>query len=491
MIATAARPVPDSRSPAVVRTSVAAAGVAVALASAAWIVPAEWPTYAVCFAFAFAFSFVWLDSDAPTSVPHMATATAFVYIGGFPTLFVELAARSCAYPILYLAWRHAWRPLPRPLRPLVQADEARAHVARLDLAAMLGLATIGAAVRVGVVQLGRAGGVESLLAMVVVGEPTAYAVMGALSAWLPLPTGEYVVAAPHRLPAEDERVDVIFSAVLIVPLLVLLNVCGYVLYGLPGVAAFAVTSIAPHALVQMLIRRRHQLDAQHLAVQRKQAELEAFAYAVTHDLRPPVAGITQHADALLAARTYEVPDEARVEVKGIARLAAKMDAMIRALLNMARIVGAPEPVATVDLGAVVAEAIELLRPQIVARRIRVDVTTPLPAVPGQAVKLGHVFTNLIANAIRFVPEGSGSIEVSATRQDGAVVVAVRDNGIGVPAEYRRVIFEIFRRAPDGDGDGSGMGLAIVKRIVEGHGGVVWVESGAEAGAVFLVRLPAT
>ena len=80
---------------------------------------------------------------------------------------------------------------------------------------MLGLATMGSAVRVGVIQLARAAGIESLIAMIALGEPTAYAVMGALSARLPLPTAEYVVAAPQRLPAEDERVDVIFSAVLI------------------------------------------------------------------------------------------------------------------------------------------------------------------------------------------------------------------------------------------------------------------------------------
>src|SRR2546427_12138585 len=88
-----------------VRASVAAAGVALALASAAWIVPAAWPTYAVFFVFAFAFSFVWLDSDAPTSVAHMATATAFVYIAGFPVLVLELLARLVAYPLTFLAAR--------------------------------------------------------------------------------------------------------------------------------------------------------------------------------------------------------------------------------------------------------------------------------------------------------------------------------------------------------------------------------------------------
>ena len=118
----------------------------------------------------------------------MATATAFVYIAGFPILFLELLARSLAYPLIFLAARRGLIALPRPLRPLIQPDRTRARSARLDLAAMLGLATIGTSARVGVVAVARAAGVESLIAMIALGEPTAYAIMGALSAGLPLPT---------------------------------------------------------------------------------------------------------------------------------------------------------------------------------------------------------------------------------------------------------------------------------------------------------------
>src|SRR5262249_26450961 len=150
--------------------------------------------------------------------------------------------------------------LPRPLRPLASQDPAVARGARLDLAAMLGLATIGMASRVAVVQVARATGFNSLIAMIWMGEPVAYGVIGALDAWLPLPTGQYLVAAPHRLPAEDERVDVIFAAVLIVPFLVLLIVYGWLEHGLIGAAAWSLTSLAPHGLVQLLVRRRHLLD---------------------------------------------------------------------------------------------------------------------------------------------------------------------------------------------------------------------------------------
>jgi anti-sigma regulatory factor (Ser/Thr protein kinase) len=137
-------------------------------------------------------------------------------------------------------------------------------------------------------------------------------------------------------------------------------------------------------------------------------------------------------------------------------------------------VSEPEPVGIVDLGAITAQAVEVLRTHIAAQAVRVEVQQPLPTIPGQATKLRHVVSNLIGNAIRFVPPGVGVVGVSARREGRSVVLAVRDNGVGIPAEYHQAIFELFRRVPDGDGAeaGSGMGLAIVKQIVETHGGEV-------------------
>jgi signal transduction histidine kinase len=480
--------------PTAVRASVAAAGVALALASAAWIDPAQWRTYAVFLALAFAFSFVWLDSDAPTSVAHMATATAFVYIAGFPILFLELVARLAAYPLIFAAARRGLVALPRPLRPLAQGDPAAARSARLDLAAMLGLATIGSAARVAVVQVARAAGFKSLIAMIAMGEPIAYVVMGVLSLRLPLPTAQYVVA-PQRLPAEDERVDVIFAAVLIVPFLVLLIAYGWLQHGLVGAAAWSLTTLAPHGLVQLLVQRRHLLADRHAALERanatlarKQAEVEDFTYTVAHDLKAPLGAIGMTADGLLDG---ELGESARSDVARILRLSGETENMIVDLLGMVRIVSEPEAVETVDLGTVTAQALEVLQPHLAARAVQVDVTAPLPVIPGQATKLRHVVTNLVGNAIRFVPAGTGRIGVSAKRDGASVVLAVRDNGIGIPAEYHRAIFEMFRRVPDGGGEraGSGMGLTIVKRIVETHGGEVWVESTPGRGSVFRVKLP--
>jgi signal transduction histidine kinase len=284
--------------------------------------------------------------------------------------------------------------------------------------------------------------------------------------------------------------------VLIVPFLVLLIAYGWLEHGLVGAAAWSLTSLAPHGLVQLLVRRRHLLDERRVALERanaslarKQTEIEEFTYTVAHDLKAPVNAISMAADVLLEDG---LPDSARGDVGRILRLARGTENMIGDLLRMVRIVSEPEAVATIDLGEVTAQALELLQPHIAARGVQVDVATPLPAVPGQATKLRHVVANLVGNAIRFVPAGTGKIGVSAAREGPSVVLSVHDNGVGIAPEYQHAIFEMFRRVPNGDrGEaGSGMGLAIVKRIVETHGGQVWVESAPGAGSVFRVRLPA-
>lgn len=479
------------------RKAVASAGLLLSVASAAWIDPANWPTYAVFLALAFAFSFVWLDSEAPASVPHMATATAFLYIAGPSILFLELMARLAAYPLLFAAASGGLIELPRALRPLAQADPVAARQARLDFASMLGVATIGSVVRLGVVWA--ATGIESLIAIIAMGEPAAYAVMGALSWLLPLPTGVYLTVAPQRLPAEDARIDVIVSALAIVPFLVLMIVYGWLEHGLLGAAAWSLTTLPPHWLMQLLAKRRHLLDAQHLvltqataSLARKQQELEDFTYTVAHDLKAPLSAITMTADLLLDAHGGALPEAARRDVAEIMRRAGETENMIVELLRMVRVVTEPEPVEVVDLSVITARAVDMLRPHIAARDVRVEVGDALPCVLGQATKLGHVMSNLIGNALRFVPAGSGVVQVNARRDGPSVTIAVRDNGAGIPREYHEAIFEVFRRVPD-NGDsapGSGMGLAIVRRIVDAHGGNVTVQSAPGEGSVISVWLPA-
>ncbi len=209
-------------------------------------------------------------------------------------------------------------------------------------------------------------------------------------------------------------------------------------------------------------------------------------------MKAPLSSIAVAADRVRDEHGGELPAPVQADVARISGLAERAVRMIAELLAATKLVAEAEPVGTVDLGALMSEAIEELQPQIAERRIRVEVTTALPAIPGQAGKLRHVFVNLIGNAIRFVPAETGVVEIGAAQEDGCVVVLVRDNGVGIPAQYQETIFRMFGRVPGSvNGAGSGMGLAIVKRIVEAHGGSVWVSSQPGAGAAFSVRLPAS
>ena len=200
----------------------------------------------------------------------------------------------------------------------------------------------------------------------------------------------------------------IFSAVFIVPFVVLLISYGYLEHGLIGAAAWSLTSLAPHGLGQLLIRRRHLLDERRVALARKNREIEEFTQTVAHDLKVPLSAISMRTSMVLNGHGKALPDAARADLTSAIRLARQTETMVTDLLRMVRIVSEPEPVGTVDLGAITAEALEALQPHIAARGVRVNVTTPLPAVPGQPTKLGHVVANLLGNAIRFVPPGTGA-----------------------------------------------------------------------------------
>ena len=232
------------------------------------------------------------------------------------------------------------------------------------------------------------------------------------------------------------------------------------------------------------------------ALEEKQEELRSFVYTVTHDLKAPLSAILLTADLVLQRHGGALTAEGRDDLERIVRLAGGTEDMIRDLLEMFRITSRPEPRVAVDLGALVAEAVETLRPQIAAKGARI-VVGPLPRVRGEQWKLAHAVSNLLGNAVKYVPAGHGRIEVTSGVDDGFATLSVRDNGIGIPTAYQRNIFDVFGRVPDAEqvvdgaaAAGSGVGLAIVKRVAEAHRGSVAVESAPGRGSCFTLRLPA-
>jgi len=240
-------------------------------------------------------------------------------------------------------------------------------------------------------------------------------------------------------------------------------------------------------------RKRAEAELQamrdHLA--KTNAELEQFAYIASHDLRQPLRTISSYL-SLIERQLGEGLSGELHEFFGFAVGGAKrMDALITGLLDYSR-TGKSKADSQVDVQDVVADAVACLTKAIQDSQAEVTVAADLPQVQGDPVELSRLFQNLIGNALKYhAPDRPPQISVSAERQDGEWVIAVRDNGIGIAPQDRDRAFAIFQRLVARDEyEGTGIGLAICKKIVEHHGGRIWIESEPGQGSVFLIALPA-
>jgi len=221
-------------------------------------------------------------------------------------------------------------------------------------------------------------------------------------------------------------------------------------------------------------------------LRRSHAELERFADIAAHDLREPLMAITQ-----LTALLERGVDSQRAEI--IAHLRAAADhgsRLVDGLLDLARVGRGAPPAEPVDLRRVLEGLLDTLAPQIDAAGARVDVG-PLPVVRGVEGELARVFQNLLANALKFRGAAPPVVAVSAARSPREWTLTVADNGPGVSERNRERIFELFARGQvDGQAPGTGLGLAVCRKVVELHGGRIWVEPAPGGGSAFRLTLPA-
>jgi signal transduction histidine kinase len=235
-----------------------------------------------------------------------------------------------------------------------------------------------------------------------------------------------------------------------------------------------------------LERRAHALEA-------AQDELRTLLYAVTHDIKSPVNSILLIADLLREHPQVEREPTVRAELDRIIRLAGGTEDMIRDLFDFFQLMATREAPDWFELGPLMAETIETMRPQLAARGVVIEVG-PLPRIWGERRKIGRVVANLLSNAMQHAANGRGRVLVDGARERQQVRFSVGDNGTGIAPRYHAGIFELFGRVPredgvDDDRAGSGVGLAVVRRIVEAHHGYVWVDSDLGRGATFHVTLP--
>jgi PAS domain S-box-containing protein len=225
-------------------------------------------------------------------------------------------------------------------------------------------------------------------------------------------------------------------------------------------------------------------------LERSNAELDQFAYVASHDLKEPLILVSAYARMLEEKYGRDMDEEGRTFLGHVRHEAGRMKAMIDDLLDYSRVETRAEAACTVDLKEALDTALHTLAPRIEETGARIDIRGPLPAVEGSPAQFERLFRNLIGNALKFHGDQAPAVTVSAEQGDGEWTVAVRDNGIGIDPNKGDRIFDVFQRLHSQDEyGGTGMGLAICKRIVERHGGRIWVEPMAGGGSAFNFTVP--
>jgi light-regulated signal transduction histidine kinase (bacteriophytochrome) len=222
---------------------------------------------------------------------------------------------------------------------------------------------------------------------------------------------------------------------------------------------------------------------------RSNRDLEQFAYVASHDLQEPVRMVSVYVQLLQRRYGDRLDDRARQYIGRVADGARHMQTLIKDLLAYARAGTVHKELQPVDCGAAFDRAADHLAEAV--REARAEVTRgALPVVRGDATQLAQLFQNLIGNAIKFRSDRPARVRVAAERAGDCWQLSVRDNGIGIDPRYHDRLFTIFERLHGRDEyPGTGIGLAICKRIVERHGGRIWLESEPGQGTTFFFTLP--
>jgi PAS domain S-box-containing protein len=220
------------------------------------------------------------------------------------------------------------------------------------------------------------------------------------------------------------------------------------------------------------------------------AELEAFSYSVSHDLRAPLRSMQGFALALKDDYGPALDETGRDYAERIIGSAQRMEELIEDLLAYGRLGRSQISLVAVELEPLVTDVVQQMLPLIAERRATVKVNGRLPRVLGHSATLFSVLENLLTNALKFVePSVCPNVTLSADRHDGRVRLWVEDNGIGIDPTHHERIFKVFERLHGGDRfSGTGIGLAIVRRAVERLGGTHGLESTPGQGSRFWIEL---
>lgn len=225
-------------------------------------------------------------------------------------------------------------------------------------------------------------------------------------------------------------------------------------------------------------------------LQRSNDDLQQFAFAASHDLQEPLRTVSSFASLLERAAGPKLVDKEREYLKYIVDGSRRMRTLIDDLLSYSQVGHRPDSSQIVDLNVVVPWALENLRDGIATSGAQVSYDS-LPSVVGDEAQLAQVFQNVIGNAIKYGRPGINPVvQVSAAPENQHWVIRVADNGIGIEEQYWRAIFGAFKRLHGQEIPGTGIGLALCRKVIEAHGGKIWVDSASGQGSTFYFTLPA-
>ena len=240
---------------------------------------------------------------------------------------------------------------------------------------------------------------------------------------------------------------------------------------------------------QTVAEQSEKLDAQAVELRRSNEELEQFAYVASHDLQEPLRMIASYTQLLARRYNDKLDDDAREFIEFAVDGARRMQALIDALLQYSRVGTRGAELEALDLNETMVAVRANLSLALEDTHAHLECDS-LPCVHADRVQMIQLFQNLIGNALKFRGAGPPLIRVSAVADANHATIAVADNGIGIESRYAERIFQVFQRLhSQAEYPGTGIGLAICKKIVERHGGRIWVESEPGRGSRFLFTLP--
>lgn len=245
------------------------------------------------------------------------------------------------------------------------------------------------------------------------------------------------------------------------------------------------------AIIGLVLRKADELAQLNIELERSNRELDAFAYIASHDLKEPLRGIHNYSNFLMEDYGGLLNEEGRKKLQTLIRLTQRMEDLIDSLLHFSRLGRADLAMQITDLNDVLHGSLELLRPRIDDMKVDIQVPRPLPTVYCDRIRVGELFNNLITNAIKYNDKANKWISIGYIEEPPSpIIFYVRDNGIGIREKHFESIFRIFKRlhGPSKYGGGTGAGLTIAKKIVERHGGRIWVDSTYGEGTTFYFTL---